>query len=55
MIESLSFTTTDLIFKVQLYSEKCTGRYFKVRDLSSKQGSLCTFKTILKKMTQKYF
>ena len=27
---------------LQLYSEKCTGRYFKVRDndLSLKQGSL---------------
>ena len=27
---------------IQRYSEKCTGRYFKVRDddLSSKQGSL---------------
>ena len=42
--------------KVQLYPEKCTGRYFKFRDddLSSKQGSLCTFKIILIKITQKY-
>ena len=33
---------------VQVFSEKCTGRYFKVRDddLSSKQGSLCTIKKI---------
>ena len=40
--------------QVQLYSEKFTGRYFKVRDddLSSKQGSLYTFKIILKKITQ---
>ena len=35
--------------------KKCTGRYFKVRDddLSSKQGSLCTFKMIL--VIRKYF
>ena len=40
------------IFLIQLFSEKCTGRYFKVRDddLSSKQGSLCTFKMILYKL-----
>ena len=33
---------------VQLYSEKCSGRYFKVRDddLFSKQGSIFTFKMI---------
>ena len=33
-------------YQVQLYSKKCTERYFKVKDddLSSKQGSLCTFK-----------
>ena len=31
---------------IQLYSEKCTGCYFKVwdDDLSSKHGSLCTLK-----------
>ena len=35
--------------KVQLDSKKCTERYFKVRDddLSSKQGSLFTFKLYL--------
>ena len=34
-----------------------TGRYFKVRDdnLSSKQGSLCTFIMILMKIILKYF
>ena len=34
-----------MMIKVQLFSERFTGRYFKVRDddLSSKQGSLCTF------------
>ena len=44
-------------FDIQLYSEKCTGRYFKVRDddLSSKKGSLCTFKIIFIKISQKYF
>ena len=32
---------TKVVFNVQLYLEKCTGRYCKVRDddLSSKQGS----------------
>ena len=41
----------------QLYSEKCTGRHFKLRDddLSSKLGSLCAFILILKKITQTYF
>ena len=40
---------------IQLFSKKCTGRYDKVRDddLSSKQGSLCTFKMIL--VIRKYF
>jgi hypothetical protein len=39
-----------LILEIQIYSEKCTGRYFIERDddLSSKQGSLCTFKIIQK-------
>ena len=34
---------------IQLFSEKCTGRYFNVRDddLSSKQGSLCTLKLFI--------
>ena len=43
------------LFVLQLYSKKCTGRYFKLRDddLSSKQGSVCAFKMILKKITQK--
>ena len=43
--------------KVQLYSKKCTGRYFKGRDhdLYLKQGSLCTFKMILIKIYRKYF
>jgi len=38
--------------RIQFNSEKCTGQYFKVRDddLSSKQGSLCTFKIILEKI-----
>ena len=42
-------------FLIQLYSEKCTGRYFKVRDddLSSKQVTLCTFKVITIKITRK--
>ena len=44
---------------LQLFSEKCTGRYFKVRDdyLSSKhkQGPLCTFKMILIKISRKYY
>ena len=37
------------IFNLKLYSEKCTWRYFKVREdeLSSKQGSICIFKMIL--------
>ena len=41
---------------LQLYSEKYTGGYFKVRDedLYSKQGSLCTFKIILKKNNKNY-
>ena len=45
-IVSATFRATDLLFYV--YSEKCTGLYFKVSDddLSSKQGSLCTFKMI---------
>ena len=43
---SLSFCHSFHYFRIQLYSEKCTGRYFKMRDddLSSKQGSLCTLK-----------
>ena len=43
-------------FEVQLFSEKCTGRYFKVRDddLSSKQGSICSFKMKLIKIIGKY-
>ena len=47
-------STADFILEVQVYSEKCTGRYFKVRDddLSSKQGSLCTLKKILIKNTK---
>ena len=47
---------TFLKITIQLFSEKCTGRYFKVRDddLSSKQGSLCSFKMILK-IIRKYF
>ena len=46
-----------VVVVVQLFSEKCTGRYFKVidGDLSSKQGSLYTFKMILMKIIQKYF
>ena len=40
---------------LQLDSEKCTGRYFKVRDddLSSKQGSISTFRMILIKLLDK--
>ena len=36
-------------YVLQLFLKRCTGRHFKVRDddLSSKQGSLCTFKMIL--------
>ena len=36
------------VVDLQLDSEKCTGRYFNVRDddLSSKQGSLGTLKNI---------
>ena len=43
----------NLMLHIQLYSKKCTGRYSKVRDddLSSKQGSLCTFKMIIVKIT----
>ena len=35
--------------KIISFAEKCTGRYLKVTsdDLSSKQGSFCTFKMIL--------
>ena len=42
--------------ELQLDSKKCTGRYFKVRDddLSSKQGSLLTYKMILIKISHKY-
>ena len=42
--------------QVQLYSKKCTGRYFIIRDddLSSKQESICTFKIMTIKITRKY-
>ena len=42
--------------ELQLDSKKCTGRYFNIRDddLSSKQGSLFTFKKILIKIGRKY-
>ena len=43
--------------ELQLYSKKCTRRYFKARDddLCSKQGSLCTFKIILKTLLKNIF
>ena len=42
---------------VQLYSEKCTGRYFKVRDddLFSKQGPYVHSKWYLSKLLENIF
>ena len=50
IIKKLIFSLN--LFKVQLFSEKFTGLYYNLRDddLSSKQGSLCTFKMMLIKI-----
>ena len=39
-IGKVRFKKVCLILTIKLYSEKCTGRYFKVRDDVFKQGSL---------------
>ena len=52
-VDAFFYQTSVLL---QLFSEKCTGRYLKVTgdDLSSKQGSFCTFKMILFRKYLKY-